>query len=415
MGSFGAVKFKAIGVTALLLAFASAPALAGVAEGNAAWMAGDFNKAVIEWRPDADAGVPEAQFNLGQAYKLGRGVTMNLAEAEKWYRKSAQLGFADAQDLLGLMLFRQGDRKEAMMWIEKSAARGEPRAMYVLGTAKFNGDFAAKDWPGAYALMTKASAAGIPQAKQSLDQMERYLTPQDKAAAGVTADTRLAQNSQPPASPRVPQGTGYTPVNPAAAPAPAPAQVAAAAPAYQPPYQAPPMAPPPPPAADGPTVNMDGASVAVPGPEVNVRASSVPGTIQQVPVPGSTAAPAPVAPPRAAPPAYVPPAYTPPPPAPVQVAEAPAPRPAPPKPAPRPAGTGPWKIQLGAFATPGGAKEAWLKLSGRVGMLQGLRYAPQAAGSVTRLQAAGVASKAEAQRICRAVVAVGNGCFPVAP
>ena len=404
------MKVKAIGVAALLLACVSSAAMAGVAEGNAAWTAGDFNKAVIEWRPAADAGVPEAQFNLGQAYKLGRGVTMNLAEAEKWYRKSAQQGFADAQDLLGLMLFRQGDRKEAMVWIEKSAARGEPRAMYVLGTAKFNGDFAAKDWPGAYALMTKAAAAGIPQAKQSLEQMERYLSPQDKASAGAAPETRLAQQ-QPaaePASPRVPKGSGgYTPVNPTAAP---PAQMADATPAYQPPYQAPLTAPPPPPAADGPTVNVDGASVAVPGPEVNLRTGSPPGAIRQVPVPGSAPPPPAYTPPA---PAYTPaPAYSPPP---ARAAETPpVPKPVPPKPAPRPA-TGPWRVQLGAFATPGGAKEAWQKLSGRIGALQGLRYAPQPAGAITRLHAAGIASKTEAQRICRAVAASGNGCFPVAP
>ena len=393
---------------ALALALVSAPALAGVAEGNAAWLAGKYDEAIAQWRPAADAGSPEAQFNLGQAYKLGRGVQMNMKEAETWYRKSAVQGFTDAQDMLGLMLFRQGDRQEAMPWIEKSAARGEPRAMYVLGTAKFNGDYTAKDWPGAYALMTRASQAGLDQAKTSLQQMDRFLSAADKSAGlalaqrqgpatpprSAEADTRTAQAAAPGSAP------AYVPINPGAAPTPtptpAPVQMAQATPTYpapQPTYPASPQGYAPPPAQ--PTAEVDGQTVVVPGAEVNV------------PVPSAPAAPA-YTPPPAPTPTYS---------APVQTAPASAPRPARP---PRAVATaavsgGPWKIQLGAFATPGAPQEAWRNLSSRIAVLRGLRFNTQAAGRVVRLQPVGLASRAEATRVCRIVIAAGNACIPVAP
>ena len=55
-------------------AFSASPALADVRAGVDAWQRGDFATAVKEWRPLADKGDADAQFNMGQAYKLGRGV-----------------------------------------------------------------------------------------------------------------------------------------------------------------------------------------------------------------------------------------------------------------------------------------------------------------------------------------------------
>ena len=136
------------------------PAHADVKDGVDAWQAGDFAKAVAEWRPLALAGDADAQFNLGQAYKLGRGVPVDLVQAESWYRRAAKQGHLQAEDNLGLVIFTAGRQKEAMPYIIRSAERGEPRAQYVLGTALFNGDLIAKDWPRSYALTKRASDAG---------------------------------------------------------------------------------------------------------------------------------------------------------------------------------------------------------------------------------------------------------------
>ena len=153
----------------------AAPALADVKQGVDAWQRGDYATAIKEWRPLAISGDADAQFNLAQAYKLGRGVPTDLKQAEMWYKKAADKGHVQAADNYGLVLFQNGDRKGALPWLEKSATRGEPRAQYVLGTALFNGDIADKDWVRAYALMTRASSAGLPQASNTLAQMDQYI------------------------------------------------------------------------------------------------------------------------------------------------------------------------------------------------------------------------------------------------
>ena len=170
-----AAMLAAIGTISAL-----APAWADVRAGVVAWENGDYQHAVREWRGPAAAGDASAQFNLGQAYRLGRGVPLDLKLAEDWYRKAAAQGHADAEDNYGLVLFLNGKKREAMTWIRKAAARGEPRALYVLGTASFNGDLAEKDWARAYALLSRASALGVSQATASLAQVDRFISPEER-------------------------------------------------------------------------------------------------------------------------------------------------------------------------------------------------------------------------------------------
>lgn len=131
----------------------------------------------------AQAGDADAQFALGEAYRAGRGVTADPETAITWYRKAANQGHIRASEELGFALFAQGDRREAMPYIEKAAARGDARALYVLGTAHFNGDYTTRDWPLAYALTVRAASSGLSAAKKNLDLMDQYLLPADKAKA----------------------------------------------------------------------------------------------------------------------------------------------------------------------------------------------------------------------------------------
>lgn len=233
-------------VAFLALMIAASPALAGVKEGVDAWQAGDYAKAVAEWRGPAAAGDADAQFNLAQAYKLGRGVPADLKIAQDWYQKAAVQDHEQAQANLGLILFQNGDRKGALPWIQKAADRGEPRAQYVLGTAHFNGDLVPKDWPRAYALMTRAAAAGLPQAATSLGQMDRYIAladrqkgiamakEMDKAAPAtqLAAEPRAAPAPRPAPKPTIkpvplpPSASAGPKPDAASKPAPAPVKVA---------------------------------------------------------------------------------------------------------------------------------------------------------------------------------------------
>lgn len=166
------------------LAFATHPALADVKAGVDAWSNGDFNAAVKEWREPAKKGDPDAQFNMAQAYKLGRGVKQDLNIAADWYQRAAKQGHLQAADSLGHLYHYQGKIKESLPYLETSAARGEPRAQYLLATELFNGVNMAKDWTRAYALMTRASASGLSPASRSLAEMDKHI-PLDQRQQGV--------------------------------------------------------------------------------------------------------------------------------------------------------------------------------------------------------------------------------------
>ena len=166
---------------------AAAPLSAGVKDGVDAWTRGDFTAAVAEWKGPAANGDADAQFNLAQAYRLGRGVPADLEAARELYRKATERGHLKAADNYGLLLFQQGKREEAMPFIRAASDRGDPRAQYVLGLAYFNADVAEKDWPRAYALMTLANASGLPQAAGALQQMDSFIPLQDREKAQVLA------------------------------------------------------------------------------------------------------------------------------------------------------------------------------------------------------------------------------------
>jgi len=194
-----------------------------VKAGVDAWGRGDYGAAVEQWRGPAVAGDADAQYNLGQAYKLGRGVPLDPALAESWFRKAALQGHYQAEDNYGLALFTDGKKAEAVPWLEKSVARGEPRAQLVLGTMLFNGDGVGRDYPRAYALMTLASRQGLKSASETLAQMDQYISPEDRAKGVVLAQQYAAAPKPAPQVPGAIKKTGIPPSQAAVTARPAPA------------------------------------------------------------------------------------------------------------------------------------------------------------------------------------------------
>jgi len=192
----------ALGLAGVIIAVAS-PALADVKAGVDAWSRGEYRKAVDEWRPAAIAGDADAQFNLAQAYKLGRGVPVDMAMAESWYRKAALQGQVEAEANYGLILFQNGKRTDALPWLEKSVARGEPRAQLVLGTMLYNGDGVARDWPRAYALLVRSAAQGQPRASEVQAQMDQYIPAADRQKGLALARQYEAEAQRPVLPPEI--------------------------------------------------------------------------------------------------------------------------------------------------------------------------------------------------------------------
>ncbi|MFC3173861.1 SPOR domain-containing protein [Novosphingobium bradum] len=398
--------------------------LSDVRAGADAWSRGDYPGAVAQWQGPAAAGDPDAQFNLGQAYRLGRGVERDLARAEDLFGKAAAQGHVQAADNYGLLMFDRGARAAAMPYVRAASDRGDPRAQYLMGIAHFNGDLAPRDWVRAYALMTLAQGAGLPQAAPALQQMDGFipldqrqeaarLAPQIAQAADTARATQIAAGDLggPPAQPLplplpLPQPTPPRPVAvPGQGAASAGADYARAGNVPPPGLPAAAFAPPPPrPAPAAPTASAHtapGGSPATAGADY-ARAGNVP-------PPGLPAAA--FAPPRPRPPVAAAPAQ------PAKPATAPAPAAKPPavaakpQPAPHAAASSPWRVQLGAFGVPANADALWAKVSGRPELAGHARINVKV-GRVSKLQAGGFASQSAAAAACAALARSGHTCLP---
>lgn len=160
---------------ASLCLLASAASAQSVRDGIAAWSRGDTVKAIAIWRPLAARGDPDAMYNLGQAYRLGRGVPVDLARAELWYTRAARSGHLDAQANIGILLFQNGSRAEGLRWLRIAADHGDARGQLLVGTALFNGDGVPRDPALAYAYVSRSAAQGLAPATATLAQMDASL------------------------------------------------------------------------------------------------------------------------------------------------------------------------------------------------------------------------------------------------
>ena len=201
---------------ALTIGFAAVPVSAqSVKAGIEAWQKGDAAEAVKIWQPLAEKGDADAAFNLGQAYRLGKGVPLELAQAQRWLEQAARKGHVDAAATLGLLLFQNGNRVSGMRWLKAAAEAGEPRALLMVGTAMYNGDGVPQDPVTAYAYVSRAAAQGLAPAKATLADMDQIMPLEQrqkglelaKAMAGgkKAAKPTLAERkavAKPPAPPK---------------------------------------------------------------------------------------------------------------------------------------------------------------------------------------------------------------------
>lgn len=187
-------------VAAALIAVVSAPLPAqSVKAGIDAWQHANYENAVAIWRPLAEKGDADAQFNLGQAYRLGRGVAINLGAAKSWFERAAANGHVDAQTTLGLLLFQNGDQAAGLRWLKQAAEQGEPRALLVFGTALYNGDGVTQDRVLGYAYVSRAAAQGLGPAKDTLEQLDQLMPVSDRQRGVALAQVK-ARSAPPPSS-----------------------------------------------------------------------------------------------------------------------------------------------------------------------------------------------------------------------
>lgn len=132
-------------------------------------------KALEEIRKAAESGNPEAQFQLGNTYYLGKGGKADAEKAKLWFEKAAQQNHVEAQANLGVLLYmgatQEKDIANAVEWFQKAALQGHAGARKHLGilydtgqgvpadpiqAARWYGLAAASDHPDAVRLLERA-------------------------------------------------------------------------------------------------------------------------------------------------------------------------------------------------------------------------------------------------------------------
>jgi cell division septation protein DedD len=396
---------------------APVPPPPSVNQGVELWRAGDYAAAVAMWQPFADAGDPDAMFNIGQAYKLGRSVPKDSLVARDWYRKAAAKGHLPAEANLGILLFQAGEKPEAVRWLKMAADQNEMRAQYVLGVAAWNGDGIPKNLALAYAYLSRSAAQGLPDAQSALNSLTSVIGPVDRANGWAAATSLAAGKGLPPnfgGSAPVTYAGNYERFNrdDVQKPAPKPEVVAVQAVPVTPSNAAPPL-----PANAAPVV----APKAAP-PAAMAMATPPPAPVVQKPavVPPPVVASAP--PPK---PVVVAAAPAPPPPKPVErpiappvtTVAIPAAEPvkpvetaaAEPPPKPKPSG---WRVQLGAFSERQKAEAAWTEVKTKQkALVANTKPIYEASGSVTKLQIGPYPSKTAAKDACAKIAFSGRACF----
>src|SRR3954462_10514778 len=115
------MRYRYLAASILIMSVATPVSAQSVKAGIEAWQKADYSAAVAIWRPLAEKGDADAAFNLGQAYRLGRGVPLNLAAAQSWLERAANNGHVDAQTTLGLLLFQNGNHIGGVRWLKAAS------------------------------------------------------------------------------------------------------------------------------------------------------------------------------------------------------------------------------------------------------------------------------------------------------
>ena len=153
----------------------------------AAYERGDFDVALKEWRPLAEHGDADAQFNLGMMYDNGQGVPQDNAEAMRWFRLAAKQGVALAQYYLGRMYaYGQGvpqDHAEAVRWYRLAAEQGDADAQSNLGVMYGFGQGVPQDYVTAHMWFNSAAADGVSGAADNRDFAASKMTAADISEA----------------------------------------------------------------------------------------------------------------------------------------------------------------------------------------------------------------------------------------
>ena len=141
-------------------------------DGHDAYDAKHYQQAYALWKPLAEAGNADAQYNLGLLYMNGLGVEKNERLALMWFTRAGQQGLADAQYNAGVMFYLgkgvYPSYKTAVEWWQLAADKDHANAENNLAVMYAFGYGVKKEPDKAVELWTAAAEQGHPDAIDSL-------------------------------------------------------------------------------------------------------------------------------------------------------------------------------------------------------------------------------------------------------
>jgi TPR repeat protein len=147
----------------------------GIAYRDGKGVARDYAEALAWFRKAAEKDDAAALDNLGWMYEHGFGTSTDLAAAARYYRASADKGHAQGQWNLGRMYAETAwgryDNAEAARWYRHAADAGHAWAQYRLGLAYLQGMGVAADKAQARQWFMKAASQGNAEAMLALGTM----------------------------------------------------------------------------------------------------------------------------------------------------------------------------------------------------------------------------------------------------
>ena len=174
---------------------------AGVEEDYNAGLAAEesykFAEANTYYKKAAEKGYAPAQYKMGEiSGHIYDNKEDDLKHKAKWYTKAAEQGYVDAQIDLATMYFNNEitskdsdgivdwinnlfrlegskNRIEALKWHTKAAEHGDAKGQFAMGLVFYQGNFVSQDYKEAFSWITKAAEQGYTHAQETLEEMYR--------------------------------------------------------------------------------------------------------------------------------------------------------------------------------------------------------------------------------------------------
>jgi len=156
----------------------------------------DYAKAEEACLQAAELGDAASQTMLGEMYDEGNGVKSDQKVVAKWWTLAAESSYLPAQNLLALKYYYGGDVFEAQpewtqdykkafdIW-KQSAYRGVATSQYMMGEMFMQGQGVSADYVESFAWFKIALEGGYKLATDSLIELSRVITANQKQAGSA--------------------------------------------------------------------------------------------------------------------------------------------------------------------------------------------------------------------------------------